>query len=393
MAENVIKPNARGHLNKLVEDLLKSGWTINCIPEDGQVPRNGIKLVLAGGNAEAKIRVFAYKITSSGRNKPHERRVEITTTYSSGLRAEEYFRDVVLGIDDASGKYVGIDSKRLKWGGMTHNASSFFDLEGLSVSGGNLLINPRLATKRLFPGGIELHAFFDRTRLAEYLFNQKEIHSGLYAFGGSFGGPKIGTRGAISAIRRRHPARGDAFVFSSTERSPKQSFDSRLISAVEQRDFTRLTRRKISPEQLKKILIACDEIGALGEQAVLVRERKRLTKLGFYDKAKKVERVSLKSIGEGYDILSFEDDGITKRYLEVKATSGRGYTVDISQGEWNAAKRLGGQYYVVRVINARTSPSIFYIRDPIRLQQQGLVTKTPSGWKLDLRLAMGLKRK
>src|SRR5207245_1933353 len=115
-------------------------------------------------------------------------RVEITTTYQSGLRPLKRFSDVVLGVDVTSRNYVGIDSRRLEIGGKKHNASSFFDLEGLSVKSGEKLINPRSTATPLFSSGIELHAFFDRSRLSEYLFNQRAIHSGLYAFGGPFSG-------------------------------------------------------------------------------------------------------------------------------------------------------------------------------------------------------------
>ena len=181
-----ITTDNRGHLTAVIEDLIRNGWVVESIPEDGRIPRNGLKLILKLDDEELRVRVFTYKVTTSGRNRPHERRVEITTTYLSGLKKAPRYSDVVIGIDAATGKYVGIDGSRLKMGGKTHNASSFFDLEGLSGKTGELLINPRSVAGPLFPGGIEHHAFFDGSRLAEYLFNHRDIHCGLYTFGGSF---------------------------------------------------------------------------------------------------------------------------------------------------------------------------------------------------------------
>jgi len=77
--------------------------------------------------------------------------------------------------------------------------------------------------------------------------------------------------------------------------------------------------------------------------------------------------VSLQSVGEGYDIISFEDDGSTRRYLEVKSTVGRGSVVDISRGEWRAAKRFRERYYLVRVMDTKTLPVLHFVRDPFQL--------------------------
>ena len=388
MSDVALLPDKRGHLARLVRDLVCCGWKIDGAPADGRIPRNGIKIILKSDSKDIKLRVFAYKVTSSGRSRPQERRVEITTTYQSGLTPQKGFADVVLGVDVQSGKYVGIDSRRLRMGGETHNASSFFDLEGLSVGPGELLINPRPATKSIFQDGIELHAFFDRSRLSEYLFNQHEIHSGLYAYGGLFNGATPIKAVALPPTIETTKASGDSFVLVSNVKTHRKPIPRKLIEAVEARDFAGPIGRKITPEQLKQIQSICDEIGALGEQAVLTVERNRLLKLGFKAQANKVERVSLRSIGEGYDITSFEDDGVTPRYLEVKSTVGTSLIVDVSQGEWRAAKKHKDRYYLVRVVRVRTSHDIFFVRDPASLDGQGQITKTAAGWKIDLRTVL-----
>jgi len=378
----------RSHLPKVIEDLLCCGWTIETVPEDGKIPLNGLKIALKAKTNDSRLRILAYKVSKSGRSRPHERRVEITTTYQSGLERLPSFRDVVLGVDLESGKYVGVDARRLEIGGPTHNASSFFDPEGLSVSSGNLLINPRSTAHPIFPDGIELHAFFDRSRLSEYLFNVHAIHTGLYAFGGTFSGRSAEKSVALPAKIGSDKATGDTFILSSIMANREPEISRKSILAFEIQDHALLAKQGITPEQLKHIMTLCDEIGALGEQAVLKAERTRLRKLGLKEQANKVEHVSLRSVSEGYDIVSFEDDGVTLRYLEVKASIGKSTIIDVSRGEWQAAERLGSSYYFVRVTHAQNGPTLYYIRDPVQLTQKGLIFRTTSGWKIDLRKVM-----
>lgn len=67
----------------------------------------------------------------------------------------------------------------------------------------------------------------------------------------------------------------------------------------------------------KKQLVS-SKLGLLGEELVIHYEREKLKELGFFDKAEKVEK---KLDGEGYDILSFDEDG-EELYIEVKTTKG-----------------------------------------------------------------------
>jgi hypothetical protein len=383
-------PSGKTHLTKVIRDLMSAGWTSSRVPADGRIPRNGLKLILESEETALRLRVFAYKVTSSGRNRPQERRVEITTTYQSGLKPLRGFADIVIGLDVDTGTYVGVDSKRLRIGGSSHNASSFFDLEGLSVGRGELLINPRRAQAAIFPGAIEFHAFFDKSRLAEYLMNHREIHAGSYTYGGSFNRKMASRRVSLPIKIEEEKLKGDTFVLQSKMRIRTRPPSKKLVEAVEENDFSKLpkSQRTLTPEQLKQLLLICEEVGALGEQAVLFHERKRLIRLGYASKANAIERVSLRSVTTGYDILSFENDGRTRRYLEVKSTVGTGCIVDISKGEWAAAKQYGDRYYIVRVIKVRTGPELFFIRNPIGLEQRGKLQKTPTGWKLDLRSVM-----
>lgn len=389
MPPATIIPNAQGHLTRVIEDLLVSGWAIESIPQDGQIPRNRLELVLRTAGRDVRLRLFAYKVTSSSRGRPHERRVEITTTYQSGLATLPRFSDAVLGVDVETNRYVGIDPRRLRMGGVTHNASSFFDREGLGVRPRDLLINPRSVSSTFFTQGVELHAFFDRTRLADYLVDHRAIHGGTYSV--SRGLATTGNRRQrLAAMKKEHEGAGDAFVLRfATVPQPRTPIIARaVIEAAETRDFSRLPPgRRISPEELRRILAVCEELGALGERAVLAAERNRLTRRGLGALASRVHRVSLRSVGEGYDILSFENDGRTRRYLEVKAKAGTSPVVDMSRGEWAAATRLRGRYFLVLVTQVREAPQLLYFRDPVRLEQEGRVSRTPTGWKVDLRRA------
>ena len=242
---------------------------------------------------------------------------------------------------------------------------------------------------KLFKGRIEYHAFFDGNRLAEYLFNLLDIHSGFYTSSDSFSNNPIPRIRVSAFMAGKYPVNGDAFVMSSKAKRKKRpnQVSNRLITAVEQRDFSDVGRRKITPEQLRKLLSLCDEIGAMGEQAVLAYERKRLAKLGFDDQAKQVERISLHSVGEGFDIISFEDDGVTKRYLEVKTTISDSLVVNMSRGEWKAAQKHGEHYYLARVIRARDARKLFLLKNPCKLEEKKKVTRTSIGWTVDLSTA------
>lgn len=384
MATVAIRRDSRNFLAGLLDDLLSTGWDLKTVPQDGRIPRNGMALRLLTKDLDVSLRIFIYKVTSSGRSRPDERRIEITSTYKSGLVRKVGFSDVVIGIEGPSKKYVGVDSRRLAMGGTTHNASSFFDIEGLSARTGDLLVNPRVALAQVFPAGVEYHGFFDHSRLAEYLFNHQEIHAGTYSYSGAYKGRSKYRKKSMPTSVEQSTAQGETFVLVAS-RLPL-SFSAKLADVVAQENGLPVgnRRRKISPEELKKIQASCEENGLLGEQLVMERERKRLRRLGHPAAAKLVERVSLTSVGEGYDIASFEDDGHTPRYLEVKSTVGTGWIVDISLGEWRAAERLGERYYLVRVIQLKKTPQIVFFQDPYRLVHEERAFKTEAGWRIDL---------
>lgn len=108
------------------------------------------------------------------------------------------------------------------------------------------------------------------------------------------------------------------------------------------------------------------QLGDMGEDLVVKYESKRLELLGLTKKAKKVERVSLKSDAFGYDILSFNDDE-SERYIEVKATRAKAGTANffLTLNELNTAKVKQENYYIYMVYDILSkNPQIWIIANP-----------------------------
>jgi hypothetical protein len=72
--------------------------------------------------------------------------------------------------------------------------------------------------------------------------------------------------------------------------------------------------------------------------------------------------VSVEEENCGWDITSLRD-GQTERYIEVKGRAGVG-GVALSPNEWIKAQRFGDDYWLYVVVNCKTRPELFLIRDP-----------------------------
>lgn len=108
------------------------------------------------------------------------------------------------------------------------------------------------------------------------------------------------------------------------------------------------------------------ELGDRGEKIVLELEKVRLKNQGQKDSAEKVKRVAIKDDSLGYDILSYENDGVTERYIEVKATQANVGNANffLTENELNKAKEIEN-YYVYMVYEVKTnSPKIWQIKNP-----------------------------
>lgn len=111
------------------------------------------------------------------------------------------------------------------------------------------------------------------------------------------------------------------------------------------------------------------EIGYLGEMFVLEYERQRLANNPLLSEySDKIEHVSVKSDGYGYDIESFDLFGleVKKIFIEVKTTKNK---VDIefpvSKGEVDKSKELKKQYFIYRIYDVLKEPKFYRVAGSI----------------------------
>ena len=166
------------HVQRLVSSLATAGWRATRIPARGRLAANRQLLILGTPQRELRLRLSVYKVGGTGRDRPDERRVEITTTYHAGMTRLANHHDVILGFDPVNDVYVGLDPRRLEVGGPTHNASTFVDRNGLATAHSDRIVVRPYPAPVL--GGTELQAYFRPERLSEYLFNGEAIHAGVY---------------------------------------------------------------------------------------------------------------------------------------------------------------------------------------------------------------------
>lgn len=129
-------------------------------------------------------------------------------------------------------------------------------------------------------------------------------------------------------------------------------------------------KRKQSQTDIDKSLLTQKKIGQIAEKYVLKYEKDRLTKDGFTDKANRVEQISDDWANKGFDIESFNgegDDILPDRFIEVKGTSRKKFSIFWSENEIQKAKELGDEYwiYFVSEINVETGDCP---NEPVRIQ-------------------------
>ncbi|MFO0966109.1 MAG: DUF3883 domain-containing protein [Gemmataceae bacterium] len=335
-------------------------------------------MILRLGRRELAVRLSFFSVTDSARGRPHERRIEITTTYARGLQPDPVFRDVVIGYERTRGTYVGVDPRRLWHGGPTSNASTFFSASGLVwTTPDRLLVLPY--SSQLF-GGTEYHAFFEANRFVEYLFNLDEIHAGAYTGMGPFSRPS-GAGPTVPLSVPDDAADGDVLILDFANNAPaRRRPGNQLIAEFESGEQPPPSRRRVTAEEFAAIKRQCEENGLLGEQFVLDFEKTRLS--SWPNLASNIQWISQQSVGEGYDIKSFENTG-ADRLIEVKATVGLGRTFEMSDKEWQTALQFGACYFIYRVFQVRANrPRIELFQDPCQLQSTGQIQRIPSGWRV-----------
>lgn len=113
-------------------------------------------------------------------------------------------------------------------------------------------------------------------------------------------------------------------------------------------------------------------LGRAGEDFVVRFERWRLLQLGLGQLAERVEHVAkTRGDGLGYDVLSFEADGI-ERFIEVKTTSfGKRTPFFVSSNEVEFARATPDRFTLYRVFDFRAEPHLFEL--PGRIESHCLL--------------------
>lgn len=374
----------RGHRTaRVVQALGSAGWRAVLIPTNGRLERNRQIIELRTPNSRIIARFSIFAVGDRGEaHRRDERRIEITTTYQSGLQRIPEYLDVVLGYDSQNDAYVGLDPRRLEFGGAQHNASSSVDPDALAnVPINAILIRPH--SVRILEG-IEYQAIFKPSRLSEYVFNLDVIHRGMYLGDGPFSGRISRVRNLTRAMTvADHNANGSLLVLSIAALPNRRSKPpNSSVEAYDESNWNVLA--DLTPEEFEAIRRRWAEIGEKGEYFAFRHEKRRLRTAGRDDLAERVDWVSRKAVGRGYDIESFETDG-TPRLIEVKATSGRGMTFFMSDNEWEIATHRAEQYYIYRIIEVDDQPRIANImRNPVHAEEEGNLVRVSTGWKISL---------
>lgn len=130
-------------------------------------------------------------------------------------------------------------------------------------------------------------------------------------------------------------------------------------------DIERSAQSGLTVEQLEEITRRKVSVGKVAEDWILLREQHRLAGHPLIDS---VQAVGQRNLSLGYDIRSFSTVSavVPDRFIEVKSFVGE-KTFYFSQGEYDAAKNLRSNYWLVLVDRNRLSEPGYEpleIRDP-----------------------------
>ena len=111
----------------------------------------------------------------------------------------------------------------------------------------------------------------------------------------------------------------------------------------------RKKKKRITQTQLEASLKIQKKIGQIGEKIVLEFERKRLEKDDCIEESKQVKQISDEWANKGYDIESFNGHSENlepDRFIEVKGSTGKKFSIFWSQNEIEKAQELGEKYWI-----------------------------------------------
>ena len=296
-----------------------------------RVAGNRLNITLKVGGHSLLYRILLFAIGKAGRSNPLERRVEITTTYSSGLRLVPNSVDVVLGVERERRLLVGLDPRRLSHGGPTHNASTFVYTPNFEKLGGGGWFSLQ-TTNQLFP--TEYQVYFKPGFLLGYLKQHHSFHAS----------------GMASVAVNVPDALADRLDYYSANGSKK----------------------KLSYDQQVEIALKKMQVGRVGESLVFQREICRLETAGARALSKKVQWISQSQPYLGYDIATFGARS-EEEYVEVKSSVAEMKAFYFTANEMRVAQKKGNSYRLVCVSNVMAKPSYKEVRNPVKAIEDGLL--------------------
>src|SRR5207302_6783805 len=117
-----------------------------------------------------------------------------------------------------------------------------------------------------------------------------------------FSGPIRATRRRRDWILPRNACRGQVLILmhAAPATARRLVIPASVVEAYERDNIQGL--RDISPEELEAIQRKCRDVGDAGEHFAYQFERNRLRRAGRSDLAAKIDWISQKVVGRGYDI-------------------------------------------------------------------------------------------
>ena len=126
--------------------------------------------------------------------------------------------------------------------------------------------------------------------------------------------------------------------------------DNKLLDLFKNKEF--------SPEQLQNVLENRNKIGLEAEKLVVKYEIEKIKSL---NQGLKIDHVALRDVSAGYDIKSYEIDGVNYKeiFIEVKAVSKSNYKFHLSVQENQTANKYLDRYYLYLLPVDHSNPEKF----------------------------------
>ena len=144
--------------------------------------------------------------------------------------------------------------------------------------------------------------------------------------------------------------------------------------------FEKFKRKKISPEELKKIMQDKEKIGLAAEKFIFKKEIEKVSKI---NKNLNVEHIALIDVAAGYDILSYNNNE-EKIFIEVKAVSSSNFKFYLTSNEFNISNILKNNYFLYLLPRDLSDPEQFDYENLLIINNiNENVFKNQKKWKIE----------